>query len=34
MTPLARLIAARIRLSGPLRLDEYMRLCLLHPEHG
>ncbi|WP_134678802.1 class I SAM-dependent methyltransferase [Paracoccus ravus] len=34
MTPLARLIAARIRLSGPLRLDEYMQLCLLHPEHG
>ncbi|KRW97368.1 class I SAM-dependent methyltransferase [Paracoccus sp. MKU1] len=34
MTPLARLIAARIRLSGPMRLDEYMRLCLLHPEHG
>ena len=34
MTPLARLIAARIRLSGPMGLDEYMRLCLLHPEHG
>lgn len=34
MTPLARLIAARIRLSGPMPLDEYMRLCLLHPEHG
>jgi len=34
MTPLGRLIASRIRLSGPLRLDEYMQLCLLHPEHG
>lgn len=34
MTPLARLIAARIRLSGPMRLDEYMQTCLLHPEHG
>ncbi|MFH5775940.1 class I SAM-dependent methyltransferase [Paracoccus sp. NGMCC 1.201697] len=34
MTPLARLIASRIRLSGPLRLDEYMQLCLLHPQHG
>ena len=34
MTPLARLIAARIRLAGPMALDEYMRLCLLHPEHG
>ena len=34
VTPLARLIAARIRLSGPLRLDDYMQLCLLHPEHG
>ncbi|WP_347267120.1 SAM-dependent methyltransferase [Paracoccus sp. (in: a-proteobacteria)] len=34
MTPLARLIAARIRLSGPMPIDEYMQLCLLHPEHG
>lgn len=34
MTALARLIAARIRLSGPMPLDEYMQLCLLHPEHG
>lgn len=33
-TPLARLIAAQIRASGPLRLDEYMQLCLLHPEYG
>lgn len=34
MTPLARLIAAQIQLAGPLPLDEYMRLCLLHPRHG
>ena len=34
MTPLARLIAAQIRLSGPMALDEYMQLCLLHPQHG
>lgn len=34
MTPLARLIAARIAAAGPMRLDEYMQLCLLHPEHG
>ncbi|CAM3041706.1 SAM-dependent methyltransferase, MidA family [Paracoccus aminovorans] len=34
MTPLAGMIAARIRMSGPMRLDDYMRLCLLHPRHG
>lgn len=34
MTPLGRLIAAQIRLSGPMPLDEYMQLCLLHPQHG
>ena len=34
MTPLARLIAAQIRLSGPLSLHDYMRMCLLHPQHG
>lgn len=34
MTPLARQIAAQIRLSGPMALDDYMRLCLLHPKHG
>ncbi len=34
MTPLARLIAARIRSAGPMRIDEYMQLCLLHPQHG
>ena len=34
MTPLAGLIAAQIAASGPMRLDEYMRLCLMHPRHG
>ncbi|UXU75182.1 MULTISPECIES: class I SAM-dependent methyltransferase [unclassified Paracoccus (in: a-proteobacteria)] len=34
MTPLARLIAARIRLSGPMPLEDYMQMCLLHPQHG
>lgn len=34
MTPLGRLIAAQIAAAGPMRLDEYMRLCLLHPQHG
>ena len=33
-TPLAEIIAARIAREGPMRLDEYMRLCLLHPQHG
>ena len=34
MTPLARIIAARIRAEGPMALDDYMRLCLMHPQHG
>jgi SAM-dependent MidA family methyltransferase len=34
MTALGRLIAARIEAAGPMRLDEYMGLCLGHPEHG
>ena len=34
MTPLAGLISSQIAASGPMRLDEYMRLCLLHPRHG
>ena len=34
MTPLAREIAARIAGAGPMPIDEYMRLCLSHPEHG
>ena len=34
MTPLARLLAARIAAEGPIGLDQYMADCLLHPEHG
>ncbi|MFI0394872.1 class I SAM-dependent methyltransferase [Paracoccus jiaweipingae] len=34
MTALAELIAARIRLHGPMPLSDYMQLCLLHPDHG
>ncbi|WP_370584784.1 class I SAM-dependent methyltransferase [Paracoccus sp. IB05] len=33
-TPLAELIAARIRASGPVSLAEYMADCLLHPRFG
>ena len=34
MTPLGHVVAARIAAEGPMRLDEYMALCLGHPEHG
>lgn len=34
MTPLAQLLAARIRASGPMTLADYMADCLLHPDHG
>jgi NADH dehydrogenase [ubiquinone] 1 alpha subcomplex assembly factor 7 len=34
MTPLGREIAARIASAGALPVDEFMRLCLAHPEHG
>jgi len=34
MTPLEAVIAGQIQATGPLRMDDYMRLCLLHPEHG
>lgn len=34
MTPLARIIADRIAAEGPMPLDDYMRLCLMHPDHG
>ena len=33
-TPLAQLLAARIRERGPLSFAEYMRECLYHSEHG
>ena len=34
MTPLAALLAARIRRFGPISFAEYMRECLYHPVHG
>lgn len=33
-TPLASELKAQIARSGPLTLAEYMKSCLLHPEHG
>ncbi|MBK4217245.1 SAM-dependent methyltransferase [Paracoccus caeni] len=34
MNALARIIAQRIRATGPITLADYMELCLLHPQHG
>ena len=34
MTALFDYIADQIRNNGPMRIDEYMALCLLHPTHG
>lgn len=34
MTPLARLLADRIRETGPITVADYMAECLLHPVHG
>ena len=34
MTPLDRIIRERIELDGPLRVSDFMQICLLHPEHG
>ncbi|MDO5706585.1 MAG: SAM-dependent methyltransferase [Paracoccus sp. (in: a-proteobacteria)] len=34
MTPLAAILAARIRAAGPMTLADYMAESLLHPEHG
>ena len=34
MTPLAELLAERIRGYGPLTFADYMRECLYHPVHG
>jgi SAM-dependent MidA family methyltransferase len=34
MTPLARLLAERIRDTGPITVADYMAECLLHPVHG
>jgi SAM-dependent MidA family methyltransferase len=33
-TPLAKLLAARIRERGPITFAEYMAECLYHPDHG
>ena len=34
MTPLAELLAERIRRFGPMMFADYMRECLYHPVHG
>ena len=34
MTPLAQVLAARIRAHGPMSLADYMAECLLHPQFG
>ncbi|MCB2104438.1 MAG: SAM-dependent methyltransferase, partial [Rhodobacteraceae bacterium] len=34
MTPLARILTARIAADGPMSLADYMAECLLHPRHG
>jgi SAM-dependent MidA family methyltransferase len=34
VTPLARLLVARIREGGPISVADYMAECLLHPVHG
>ena len=34
MTALADLLLARIAATGPMRLSDYMAVCLLHPMHG
>jgi SAM-dependent MidA family methyltransferase len=33
-TPLARELAARISVNGPITFAEYMEACLYHPQHG
>ena len=34
MTPLGRIIAARISREGPMGVADFMAECLLHPDHG
>ena len=34
MTALAALLSARIAVTGPMTLADYMAECLLHPQHG
>src|SRR5215467_3574162 len=33
-TPLARILLDTLRRSGPVTFQQYMALCLYHPEHG
>lgn len=33
-TPLKKLLLERLRASGPIPFDQYMEICLYHPEHG
>jgi NADH dehydrogenase [ubiquinone] 1 alpha subcomplex assembly factor 7 len=33
-SPLLAILRARIEREGPIPIDEYMRTCLAHPEHG
>lgn len=34
MSALKRILLAQIAESGPMRLSDYMAICLLHPQHG
>jgi len=34
MTPLDSIIRERLALDGPMRVSDFMQICLLHPEHG
>jgi NADH dehydrogenase [ubiquinone] 1 alpha subcomplex assembly factor 7 len=34
MTPLDRIVRERIALDGPMRISDFMQICLLHSEHG
>lgn len=34
MTPLERILIARIKAHGPMSIADYMGECLLHPQHG
>ncbi len=34
MTPLAEILAARIRVDGPISIATFMTDCLMHPTHG
>lgn len=34
MTPLEGILKTQIAANGPMRISEFMTLCLLHPDHG